>query len=704
LLLFFLAALGVLSGSSFIQRFIPFGGDTWAHIARAQVVYTEFFTSLRVPIWSFFFYSGYPFLQFYSPLLYYVTGLATLVTGGDVFTGTKLVLFLCHIASGFAMYYFAKEVFRNRGAAFVAAIAYLLTYWHLYQVLFLARYPVALFYVIFPCALLSLELLIRAGRHRHALLLAGIVALLFLIHIGFAAFALLFMVVWLGFRLAQPPERKSAGSRLRLCIGGFAGAFLLSSALLLPFALELAQYRTSVTGSLPPVLPGSLLAWWETGQAPSAGRYIGLSLLGLALVGVIEGIGSRHRHFMPLVACTVLALILTFAKGRVGVPDYPPFISESLGPQVLSFLVTFLPLLAGGGYLWTERKLGRRSAVLICSVFLVGDLLPMSIRNIYHPPEALGTRYNYYQRLRQDSTDSRLLDLGSSLADPFDYFRLARYPGTGFIFAGRPSPLGFFWQFASGSADYAYQWAGEVGRDLANPTTDSVATTTLSALHLLHVGCIIVPSPARRGDTILALTRKGGVDWDMLGIGSPVLPAMACTVDDPSQVLVANVVKPWPGAGTTASWVYLVPSDWKILLDSSIVDPQTLALRAIWSKDGISDSVPGNPPELLAARSSLEQQRVELDIEVSKECYVRLPYSYFPTLRLTIDGRSARIFCGADRFIFTRVPSGRHRLVLVPTLSSIRRLAAGLNLAAVLGFIGFACLPRRSRRTREGCR
>ncbi len=701
-LLLLLVALGSLSGISFLHRFVPFGGDAWPHIVRTQIVCSEFFASFRAPIWSFFFYCGYPFLQFYSPLSYYVAGLITALTGGNVFTGVKCVLFLCHIASGIGMYYLAREIFRNRSAAFVAAIAYLLTFWHVYQILFLARYPVAFFYLLFPYALLSLELLVRTQSRRHTILVSVVIALLILTHIGYAFYAVLFMVVWFVLRLGRSPERQ-VGRGLLHGIGALVGALLLSSALLIPFVLESPYCRTTVAGSYPPVLPRSLIEWWDAGRLPSSGRYLGLSLVGLSLVGVLEGIRSRRWQFRPIVACAILALFLALAKGRIGFLDTVPIFSRFPGMRFLTYLVSFLPLLAAGGYLWVERRLNGRPALLLCSVLLIGDLLPMSIQNVYHSPESIGARYDYYERLGPDSTDSRVLDLGSSLDDPFNYFRFARYPGTGFILAGRPSPIGFYPQFAPASANYAYHWANEVGREIGDTTTSTVSAPALSALHLLDVGHVIVPVTERRGPSATVMARKKGVRWDTLGAGSPVLPAVVCAVDDPSPVLASNVVRPWPAATMTVSATHLVPSDWRALLDSSAVDPQTHTLRVIWSRDGLCDSLPGNSPELAVVRSSLQHQRVELDLSVSKECYLRLPYSYFPTLKLSVDDRDARVFCGADGFLFVKVPAGRHRLVLVPTLSRTRELSIALNLAAILGLVGIVCwqcLPLGKRRPR----
>jgi hypothetical protein len=364
-------------------------------------------------------------------------------------------------------------------------------------------------------------------------------------------------------------------------------------------------------------------------------------------------------------------------------------------------LVTFLPLLAAGGYRWVERTLSRRSALLICSVLIVGDLLPMSLVNEYRrTSEFLGARRDYYERLRRESKGSRVLDLGSSLDEPFDYGRLWRYSGTCFMFAGCPSPLGLYKQFASAGTNYAYQWANEVGRDLEDATTDTISTATMSALHLLDVGYVIAPATSRRGTGKVFPARKKGVRWDTLGLSSSVLPVAVCAVDSSSPVLAANIVKPWPAATMTVTSGYLVPSDWRALLDSSVVDARTHTLRAIRSRDGLSDSLPGSLPEVTVSRSSLEQQRVELDLEASHECYVRLPFSYFPTLRLLIDGRNAKVLCGADRFMFAKVPAGRHRLALVPTLSQVRRLSVALNLAAILGMVSLVCLSRRRRQAR----
>ena len=76
---------------------------------------------------------GYPFFSYYSALPYYLAGLLA-IAGLDLITAIKMVQTLGFVASALAMYGWTCRTTRNRGAAWLAAVAYTVAPFHLVNV------------------------------------------------------------------------------------------------------------------------------------------------------------------------------------------------------------------------------------------------------------------------------------------------------------------------------------------------------------------------------------------------------------------------------------------------------------------------------------------------------------------------------------------------------------------------------------------
>ncbi len=81
---------------------------------------------------------------------------------------------------------------------------------------------------------------------------------------------------------------------------------------------------------------------------------------------------------------------------------------------------------------------------------------------------------------------------------------------------------------------------------------------------------------------------------------------------------------------------------------------------------------------------SMESQYVRMDYELSSTAYLQLSYSYYPYLRVRIDGAEVETFPTAFGLIGLQSPAGSHTLEIVPYLSPFRRVVLVINLAALL--------------------
>ena len=80
----------------------------------------------------------------------------------------------------------------------------------------------------------------------------------------------------------------------------------------------------------------------------------------------------------------------------------------------------------------------------------------------------------------------------------------------------------------------------------------------------------------------------------------------------------------------------------------------------------------------------MESQYVRMDYELSSPAYLQLSYSYYPYLRVTLDGAEVETFPTAFGLIGLQSLAGSHTLEIVPYLSPFRRVVLVFNLAALL--------------------
>jgi hypothetical protein len=230
-------------------------GYFWgAHDARHDVYFIfEYAKSVQegilFPRWSpdWAFGYGYPFFTVYGPLATFVGVLAHQLLGLGYEASVKAVLALSVIASGFAMYGFARS-WLGRAAGLVAAVAYMTVPYHLVDVYVRAAMAESVALIFLPLALWGfretvvrprLAAIIGAGAAFAALMwTSNLVALIFTPALGLYVLFLL---------LARPPEERKGRNALVALVRGAVAPGLalltglgLSAAFFVPALMESA--------------------------------------------------------------------------------------------------------------------------------------------------------------------------------------------------------------------------------------------------------------------------------------------------------------------------------------------------------------------------------------------------------------------------------------------------------------------------------
>ena len=120
----------------------------------------------------------------------------------------------------------------------------------------------------------------------------------------------------------------------------------------------------------------------------------------------------------------------------------------------------------------------------------------------------------------------------------------------------------------------------------------------------------------------------------------------------------------------------------QFLVLSMGIDPQTLVCEQIYVV-GADGRWLGTNPEVEVLEHTVRMQRVDLKLRVTEACFARLAYSYFPHLRVTVDGREVVPLRTAGGFMAVQLEAGEHDLTLEAELSPLRRGLLAINLACL---------------------
>ncbi|MFH0864202.1 MAG: glycosyltransferase family 39 protein [Candidatus Gottesmanbacteria bacterium] len=233
--------------SLFHTGFFPMHDDE--QIARLYELHQTLINGQFPPRWisNLGFGFGYPFYNFYPPLVYYFGEVFHLI-GINLILSTKLVIILGTLLSGIFIYLLAKEFFGRIGGI-IAAIFYIYTPYHALDLY--VRGALAEFFsgVFIPACLWSTVRLIRTKDIKWLIINSVFLSCLVLSHNLIAIAFIPFYLLWIVFFLFKEQKRKRS---TYLLLGSIILAFGLSAYFALPAIIE-KKYTlvdTILTGEL----------------------------------------------------------------------------------------------------------------------------------------------------------------------------------------------------------------------------------------------------------------------------------------------------------------------------------------------------------------------------------------------------------------------------------------------------------------------
>jgi hypothetical protein len=532
-----LIALSAFAARPLLWQGLPRTGDVWAHFARLKVVY-DALMNLKIPYWDFKIYYGYPFLKFYAPLYYYLNAVFVFITGGNLVLGTKLLLFICHIVSAVTMFLFVRKFLKDSGAAFIGGLAYVFSFWHLFHIIWMSRYPVALIYVLVPLCFWAVLRCVEKQTISSAIFTGLSLGMALLVHPQFGIFTILFSSIF-----ALPYIN---GLKVNILLSTAIALLALSGFSVLPFFIEGPQYvnpfsiENYVNVSLPAILE------WANGINKHGnwykGEYIGLSMTFMALLGLFKTTKDKLKLRLPMFFGILLCFLFTFG---LAIPGFKWFyqLFGMIPKRFLVFLVIFLSIYAANGYLLLTKYFKRALIpLIIVALIIIIDLAPTTFK--WEPwPSSQVVLKGRDQIYAITKPGLFLADLATTDTGSFEFGRIAMFPGTQTMYSDNPSPYGYFFQFAPKTILYSYQWLNMLAYGQRADSTDSIVFMNNKICQLLNIYYVAYEKEERR----FILKR----------------------FPDIMPIIVSGKISPWQNSETVIVGQYCYAGDYKQLFDLS---------------------------------------------------------------------------------------------------------------------------------------
>ena len=676
-------------------------GEMWTGDASIHVVYawitSEAFLQGEMPIWSNYYSAGIPFLQFYGFLFYYAVGVVNLLLHHQILS-MKLVMAFCHVLSGLMMYLFARSLLRSRPAGAIAGFAYVLCFWHLQHVLIMGRLPLSMFYALLPCPFYLFERA-KGGRMRVGRIwLGGLsLGLLAFTHPGYAMWATLLFAAYAGLRTLQRRTSRVLmpmvlSSLLIVALGLMFGAYLT-----LPMWVErgaTSLYRDIRLSTVPDPTVQQLVVWSNyyakaVGQPASFdhwyGGYLGISVIALGLTGVAGALSFRaHRRLaccIPGGTCLLIALLLVFGYRWPIISDLM-IVQAMASCRYLLFVTFFLCLMAGAGAEFLRARKppdpARRRVAALALLAMLADLGTTTFRYPYFPDGTWLTEpEGVYAQLVQDTEhlpvgmlpSYRVVHETANTHLPLINAWLAVKSRT-------PTPHLVHIEAALAEPAFAtplMKRLDQISENTDDPTAWAADPSLVGGFALLNTKRVIIGGQGEPKGS------DPSVSWDY--------PA-------PTPVMVSSRAAGvnYPPADFTDRGVARVGT----LIEAMELDLDAGRLGRVLLTDFGPEVDLGTWPRATVLQHKVWNQRVEMRVKVSADCFARLAYAHYPYLSVRVNGTEVTPYVTAGRFIALRLNAGEHEIVLEPFLSPLRRGLLALDIG-LLALGAFLCYRERMR-------
>jgi hypothetical protein len=704
-LILFLLLTSVLITRYYLNHGNVFMGDSETYTVRSWMV-AEHLKNMQFPVWSNYWYGGFPLLQYYAPLLFVVIAIFYLIFQ-DIDVATKLVLWSSHIGSVFIMFYFLRQVTRNDLSSLLGSLAYALMFHRIYIVLYQGDLHLSLVFLLYPLILLIIETYLNGRLFGRKALISFTFATsaLILTHHAYAFFGLVFVGIYLLVRVFAW-ENNWAGKIEALLFFAFSSfcAFLVSAFSLLPFILELQDVRGMpkipfhlLLPELPSlealkVIVGTMLRWTLVGHNGNV-TYVGISLMIFSLLSIAYIIKERNGFGLALVICALFSFCTLKSNTNYNVKNF----------NFVVFFLTALAVYAADAVRWMLRssaigeKLEKRwgqlfdaKVTLLLVAFVLVDLGPTTFQSVYN--ERGDFKLAVYDELRKRDGDFKVIERPAIRYDPQKTLRENFDPtklGIPSVHAPIQTPLGWFHEGSPRSISYNAEMVKKLQLDLHS---GSISDLSLKGLYLMGVKFVLFRDRYHYFAPPLKPSPQYSVT-DLFVELKEVRPVLVSTkllhVKDIPNYNAHNIIE--RGAYFDGEmYNFDTPYYEQIvrpLIEAMNIDLNRGAADYLILRDDRIPQNTGTSPDKFYVRVSdfsVAIDSVTLKYVSTGDGFARLPYSYFPYLDVQVDGKEAPFYRSAMHDIVVPVYLGEHTVRILGRASRLSRWTFLLSVGSLI--------------------
>jgi hypothetical protein len=704
-LILFLLLTSVLITRYYLNPGNVFMGDSETYTVRSWM-FAEHLKNMQFPVWSNYWYGGFPLLQYYAPLLFVVIAIFYLIFQ-DIDIATKLVLWSSHIGSVFIMFYFLRQVTRNDLSSLLGSLAYALMFHRIYIVLYQGDLHLSLVFLLYPLILLIIEKYLNGLLYGRKALLCFTFATsaLILTHHAYAFFGLVFVALYLLVRVIGW-ENTWAGKIQALSFFAFSSicAFLVSAFSLLPFILELQDVRGMPKVPfhlLLPVLPslealniiiGTMARWTLVGHNGNV-TYIGISLMIFSLLSIAYIIKERNGVGWALVICAIFAFFTLKSNTNYNVKNF----------NFVVFFLTALAVYAMDGVRWMLRtsavgeKLMARwgplfeaKVTLVLLALVLVDLGPTTFQSVYN--ERGDFKLAVYDELRRRDGDFKIIERPSIRHDPKKTLRENFDPtklGIVSVHAPMQTPLGWFHEGSPRSISYHAEMVKKLQLDLHE---EAISDLTLKGLYLMGVKFILFRdryhyyAPPLKPSPRYVVT---GLYVELNDVRPLLVSTKLLHVKDVSNYDARNIIE---RGSYFDDEMYNFDTPYYDQIVRPLIETMNMDLSRgtadylILRDDRMpqNTSVPAGKFNVQVSDFSVSIDSVTVKYVSTGDGFARLPYSYFPYLDVRVDGKAAPFYRSAMHNIVVPIYLGEHTVRILGRASQLSRWTFLLSLASLI--------------------
>jgi len=304
--LFFIWILILLIFSGIFKSGAPPGSDTFAHLAQIQYLGEHFKMTGEIASWMPYWYSGFPILKYYPPL-WYLSTIPIFYIFEDAFKTYNFFIILWGILASSVVYFIVKKRL-NIFSASISAFLFVIAPFSIRGIFLTGAIPRFFSIIFFPLCFYLTQDLFKDNDHRKTTFLLSLSFFFYILfHALTAAFSMTTLFVYILLRCIL--EKKLYIKQIVSYIKSIGLSVALSAWWIIPaiFEKKTVLYREEMiisSASLKEIF-GFNFHFLED----LASRYIGISLLVLALISIII---SKNKEkiaiFLTAIYCIVFSL------------------------------------------------------------------------------------------------------------------------------------------------------------------------------------------------------------------------------------------------------------------------------------------------------------------------------------------------------------------------------------------------------------